>query len=138
MAIIKKYNKENGTTYVYESVSYWDKEKQQPRSKRKLIGKLDPVTGEIVPTNGRGRKAKDNNLQESSSPDENSTEQIVPSSTSDVPDSEDYKKLYEESRRLLLEKDAAIANLEGSVARLMKEKQDLLTHLEQILRKYKR
>lgn len=138
MAIIKKYNKENGTTYVYESVSYWDKEKQQPRSKRKLIGKLDPLTGEIVPTNGRGRKAKDNNVQESSSPDENPTDQIVAPSTSDVPDSTDYKKLYEESRRLLLEKDAAIANLEGSVARLMKEKQDLLTRLEQMLREYKR
>ena len=77
MAIIKKYNKDNGTTYVYESVSYWDKEKQQPRSKRKLIGKLDPVTGEVVPTNGRGRKPKAN-LQESSSADENAAEQIKP------------------------------------------------------------
>ncbi|MDO4805253.1 MAG: hypothetical protein Q4A32_10595, partial [Lachnospiraceae bacterium] len=56
MAIIKKYNKSNGTTYVYESESYWDKDKKQPRSKRKLIGKLDPVTGEIVPTGTRGRK----------------------------------------------------------------------------------
>ena len=55
MAIINVYNKERDVTYVYDSCSYWDKEKKQPRSKRKLIGKLDPVTGEIVPTGKRGR-----------------------------------------------------------------------------------
>lgn len=39
----------NGITYVYESESYWDSEKKQPRSKRKLIGHVDPETGETVP-----------------------------------------------------------------------------------------
>lgn len=59
-SIIKKLNKKTGITYVYESESYWDKEKKQPRSKRKLIGKIDEETGEIVPTNGRkGRKKKE-------------------------------------------------------------------------------
>ena len=56
-SIIKKLDKQSGVTYVYESESYWDKEKKQPRSKRKLIGKIDSQTGEIVPTGGRkGRK----------------------------------------------------------------------------------
>ena len=55
MAVVKVYNKERDVTYVYDSYSYWDKEKKQPRSKRKLIGKLDPITGEIVPTGKRGR-----------------------------------------------------------------------------------
>lgn len=55
MAIIKVYNKERDVTYVYDSYSYWDKDKKQPRSKRKLIGRLDPVSGEIVPTGKRGR-----------------------------------------------------------------------------------
>lgn len=50
MAIVKQYNKKTGTTYVYESHSYWDKERKQHRSDRKLIGKIDPETGEIVPT----------------------------------------------------------------------------------------
>lgn len=59
MAIINQFDKRSGITYVYESVSYWDKEKQQPRAKRKLIGKRDPITGEIISTDGRGRKAKD-------------------------------------------------------------------------------
>jgi transposase len=43
-------NKKNGVTYVYESVGYWDKEKKQARNRRKCIGKLDPLTGEIVPS----------------------------------------------------------------------------------------
>ena len=58
-SIIKKLNKQTGVTYVYESESYWDKEKKQPRSKRKLIGKLDEQTGEIVPTSGRKRRQKE-------------------------------------------------------------------------------
>ncbi len=52
MSLVKLTNKKTGITYVYESESYWDKEKKQPRNKRKLIGKIDPQTGEIVPTRG--------------------------------------------------------------------------------------
>ncbi|MBF6626461.1 transposase [Aerococcaceae bacterium zg-BR9] len=52
------YTHKNGTKYVYESTSYYDKEKKQARPKRKLIGKIDPETGEIVPTQPRGRKTK--------------------------------------------------------------------------------
>ena len=56
MALIKHLDKRSGITYVYESESYWDKEKKQPRSRRKLIGRLNLETGEIVPTDGRGRR----------------------------------------------------------------------------------
>ena len=62
MAIVKQLDKRSGITYVYESTSYWDKEKQQPRSKRKLIGRLDPATGEVVPTDGRGKRRSQPNL----------------------------------------------------------------------------
>lgn len=55
-AIVYQKDSRSGITYAYESVSYWDKDKQQSRAKRKLIGRVDPVTGEIVPTDGRGRK----------------------------------------------------------------------------------
>jgi len=55
MATVKQLDKRSGITYVYESVSYWDREKKQPRSKRTLIGRLDPATGEILPTDGRGK-----------------------------------------------------------------------------------
>ena len=56
MATVKQLDKRSGITYIYESVSYWDKEKKQPRSKRTLIGRLDPATGAIGPTDGRGKR----------------------------------------------------------------------------------
>lgn len=56
MAIINQFDKRSGITYVYESISYWDKDKQQSRAKRTLIGKRDPLTNEIIPTDGRGKK----------------------------------------------------------------------------------
>ena len=46
-------DKKTGTKYAFESTSYWDKDKQQPRSKRKYLGKVDPETGKIIPSRGR-------------------------------------------------------------------------------------
>ena len=56
MSYVNQLDKRSGITYVYESISYWDKEKKQPRSKRKLVGRLDPETGDIIPTDGRGKR----------------------------------------------------------------------------------
>jgi len=55
MAIIRHKDKRSGITYIYESKAYWDKEKKQSRSTRTLIGRLDTETGQIVPTDGRGK-----------------------------------------------------------------------------------
>ncbi|MBK5251227.1 MAG: IS1634 family transposase [Peptostreptococcaceae bacterium] len=49
MALVYVKNKKNGTTYVYESTNYWDKEKQQSRSKRVCIGKSDEA-GNLIPS----------------------------------------------------------------------------------------
>jgi transposase len=49
-AIVRQTNKTTGITYVYESISFWDKDKQQSRAKRVCIGKIDPETGDIAPT----------------------------------------------------------------------------------------
>ncbi|MDI9468797.1 MAG: transposase [Bacillota bacterium] len=41
----------NGTTYVYEVLDrYWDKEKKQARTRQRCIGKLDPQTGDFIPS----------------------------------------------------------------------------------------
>jgi hypothetical protein len=56
MAIINQHDKRSNITYVYKSTSYWDKTKKQPRAKRTLIGKRDPNTNQIIPTDGRGKK----------------------------------------------------------------------------------
>ena len=57
MGIVYHTNKKTGTTYAYENEAYWDKEKQQSRAKRKPIGKVDPTSGEIVPTRGYKKKS---------------------------------------------------------------------------------
>ena len=41
-------NKITGVTYVYECVSFWDKVKKKPGSKRTCVGKLNPITGELI------------------------------------------------------------------------------------------
>jgi hypothetical protein len=58
MAIIKQFDKRSGITYVYDSKSYYDKAKKCSRAKRTLIGKIDPDTGEMIPTDGRNKGAK--------------------------------------------------------------------------------
>lgn len=60
MAIIKQFDKRSGITYVYDSKSYRDPETKKVRAKRTLIGRLDPDTGEIIPTDGRGKKRSPN------------------------------------------------------------------------------
>lgn len=61
---VLQHDKRSGITYVYESISYWDKKKQQSRAKRKLIGKINQDTGEVEPTDGRGRKRKATTIPE--------------------------------------------------------------------------
>lgn len=53
------YQEKNGVKYAYESVSYWDKDKKAPRSKRKYLGKVDPETGEIVKARGKAKESTD-------------------------------------------------------------------------------
>ena len=53
--VIYLKNKKTGVVYAYEDHPYWDPEKKQSRSKRKILGKVDPLTGNVVPT--RRRKA---------------------------------------------------------------------------------
>ena len=57
-AIVKQYDKRIGVTYAYESTSYWNKDKKQSRAKRKLIGIVDPETGEIKPTTRKKRSTR--------------------------------------------------------------------------------
>lgn len=59
MGVIYQTNKTTKITYAYENVAYWDKEKQQSRAKRTLIGKVDPETGEIIPTRAYKKSSKE-------------------------------------------------------------------------------
>ena len=113
MSIVKLKDKRTGTTYVYESESYWDKEKKQPRSRRKLIGKLDEKTGEIIPTGKSGRK------------------KVVAEAVSEGPSPEPITEYI----RVIEEKDALIRELKAENKALRKEKQEVLQSLGELCRK---
>ena len=114
MAIIDVYNKQRNVTYVYDSESYWDKDLKQPRSHRKLIGKRDPVTNEIIPTGKRGRKKSAYSDEKAAAPsDTESREQL------------------EDALRLIQEKDAQILNLRQELSAVEKENRIYRNTLQQ-------
>jgi len=100
VAVIRVHNKARNITYVYESESYWDKELKQPRSHRRLIGRIDPATGEVVPTAKRARK------------------ETVPQLHSDTAN---YKTLYEQALSTIEEKDVLILELRNRLADIEKD-----------------
>lgn len=112
MAIIKHKDKRTGVTYVYESESYWDKEKKQPRSKRTLIGKVNEETGEIIPTGKVGRK-------------KTGSEEASPSAVNPISG----------QMELLEKKDEIIKELKAENAALRKEKAEILKTLQLLCQK---
>ena len=112
MSIIKHKDKRTGVTYVYESESYWDKEKKQPRSRRKLIGKLDEETGEIIPTGKSGRKKSES---------ENAAHSEV--------------KPISDQIELLEKKNEIIRELKAENVALKKEKAEILKTLQLLCQK---
>lgn len=119
MSISKSYNKQNGVTYVYEvTENYWDKEKKRPQSKRKLIGKIDPNTNEIIPTSRRKRQP------DNSSVDYKSLYEAELRSSSK--EKEKYLKLTAELKAVLMEEHAALVEFEKELATRRKAVENLL------------
>lgn len=109
MSISKSYNKQNGVTYVYEVYeNYWNKEKKRPESKRRLIGKIDPETGEIVPTS-RAKKRADKQ--------ENGTQ--------------DYKVQYEETKKKASQQEKEIVGLKDILSSALSEELAYISIIEQ-------
>lgn len=117
MSITKSRDNRTGTVYVYESQSYWDKELKAPRNHKKLIGKLDEATGEIIPTGKRGRKPK---ATQQGTADGGTLEQ------------KDYKKLYESCMESLQQKQRQIMELNAEISELKKELKKQGNTLEKI------
>ena len=57
MSITYVTNKNTGVKYAYETKSVWDSAEKKTTTQRKYLGRVDPITGEIIPTSGvRGKK----------------------------------------------------------------------------------
>ena len=131
------YTKIKGTTYCYRSESYWDKESKTPKSKRTLIGKIDPETGEIVPTAGRGRKPKAAVLETEGHEVRNTVENHADKTSGADPESTDPAAMYKECHRELLQTQAALAIAESRISALTAEKDSIARQLERILHQLK-
>ena len=118
MAIVKQKNPKTGVTYVYESHSYRDKETKQPRAKRKLIGRLDDETGEVIPTRSKRNMT---------------TKEFDPVATPPKESSRAYSSLLESVK----EKDEIIKSLRSEVAILRRERRKLSEQLLELGQKLK-
>lgn len=93
MGIVYQHDKRSGITYAYENEAWWDSERRQSRSRRRLIGRVDEETGEVVPTDGRMRRAAE---ARASRPR--------------------YRELYEGQLARVAELEAEVARLEAELA----------------------
>ena len=126
MSLIYQHHKKNDTIYVYESQSYWCSDLKQSRSRRKLIGKIDKETGEIVPTGKSGRKKKVTNIDSRlpSSSDNNSSDTI------------NYKILYQQSAAKVEEQGKLIVELKaenGKLSAKIASYQDAVNKVQQVI-----
>ena len=124
MGLVRHKDKRTGITYVYESESYWDKEKQQPRARRTLIGKIDEATGEIVPTDGRGRRRRDQ------------AKDAAPVEHTAAPRAADTMAHGDGMDEVIREKDARIRELTIENSKLRREKAEFIKALNELAEGY--
>ena len=55
-SIVYRTNKKNGVVYAFRSESYRDPVTKQPKSRRTYLGRVDPVTKEIIPKAEDGKR----------------------------------------------------------------------------------
>lgn len=122
MSSIVYCTSKSGIKYAYQSESYWDKEKKQPRCRRKLLGRVDE-NGNIVPTGKRGRPKK------TETP---ATPSAVSPEVSEGSETEDLKKqltdVLQENQRLQQE-NAYLKKILDSFGRQVQSMNDLLARI---------
>jgi len=89
--VVYQTNKKTGVVYAYSNEPYWDSEKKQSRAKRKLIGKVEPGTGNIVPTRGKRAKSEAVNVNESTKID---VEVAMPAQVASLGKMVDFLRVY--------------------------------------------
>ena len=99
MTIVRYVNKKTGAVALYESTSHYDPETKQSRPVRKYLGIEDPETKELIPSSGKRGRKKDSDSQATKKQNKN--------------DEPDYKLLYEQLKKELLEKENLIKKLQN-------------------------
>ena len=68
--IVYTINKKTNTKYAYRSESYRDPVTKKPKSRRTYLGRVDPVTNEIIPKAEKGKRNRSPIGANSRKPDE--------------------------------------------------------------------
>jgi hypothetical protein len=76
MGIVRSTDKKTGIVYLYSSEYRYDPVKKRSNPKRTLVGKLDPKTGEMIPTDGRRRR----HMEKDSVPKSETKKELCPES----------------------------------------------------------
>ena len=58
MSVVYHTDRRSGTTYAFESTPRYDPERKQSRPIKRYLGRVDPITHEIIPTSGRRGRLK--------------------------------------------------------------------------------
>ena len=131
MSIIKQYHKDTNTTYVYESEYYYDKEKKQSRSKRKLIGKIDEETGQIVPTGKRGGgRKKASKAASEPSPEPGIKDVDEPGDLQNLKDLHNLKKRVGDQEEEIISLKSHMADMEELYKGLLAQKDGAVKDLQ--------
>ncbi len=119
MSIVRHKDKKSGSIIVYESTSHYDPVTKQSRPKRKYLGIEDPVTGELIPSSGRRGRRKA--VESGNAPAEEKAEP-------------DYKLLWQNTEKELIEKERIIQKLEEDNTRLQAGLERLRSMISELLK----
>lgn len=103
--VIYQYDKRSGITYAYENHPYVEKGTGKHKATRKLIGRYDPATKQIIPTDGRRKRKQQRDAAEQKAAAD------VANQAADV----DYKVLYENLLAKWTSMEARISALESQM-----------------------
>ncbi len=127
MSIVRHKDKKSGSIIVYESTSHYDPVTKQSRPKRKYLGIEDPVTGELIPSSGkRGRRKV---IVNGDVPVEKKTE-----TETEAKLEPDYRLLWQNAEKTLLEKEKTIQQLEEDNTRLQSGLEQLKNMISDLLK----
>lgn len=127
MAIVK-YTLKNGTQVAYDSTAHWDSARKQNRPIRKYLGKVDPDTGNIIPSTGkrgRPRGSKNRTPQDGKVGVLGEISQTVTEGKQQSPPAriDEFEALKAQIQTLRLEND--------SLRKKIKSLQDVLAHIQE-------
>jgi small-conductance mechanosensitive channel len=114
MSVVRQYDNRVGVTYIYEIIEQVDPVTQEKTKHRKLIGKIDKESNEIIPTGKRGRKSSGKQ----------------PRHPLPQKDQAEYEFMYKDVRAQLQKAKERIDELSQEVEKLNRKQEELRSWIE--------